>query len=76
MDKGNNRYGKKDPLIANCRTRFAGAFIPGTTLPLYYCNIDEGDCKYARSLGYDYLCKHIDSHSFAIDEMNICQPSP
>lgn len=65
MQKGRCWYGNVEPELAHCRTTHVGAVIPGTTVDMYYCLLENGDCRYARSFGYDYVCKHVDSHTFA-----------
>jgi hypothetical protein len=61
---------KIDPDTTKCRTSKVGAVIPGTVQEMYYCGIDNGDCRYAMSLGWDYICKHSDNKNFS------CSDSP
>ncbi|HJV67173.1 MAG TPA: hypothetical protein VJ550_15680 [Geomonas sp.] len=34
---------------------------------MYYCLNENGDCRYARSFGYDFVCKHADNHAFVLE---------
>lgn len=60
--------GKMEPDLAKCRTSMVGAQIPGSHSEMFYCRIDNADCKYAMPFGFDYLCKHPESLSFLIPE--------
>ena len=62
------RQRKRDPEISRCRTRSVGATLPGTSLEVFYCGLDNADCTYALPIGYDYICKHSDNHAFTIIE--------
>ena len=68
MNKPGVSGGKVDPDLSKCRTSSVGAVIPGTRQELYYCRIDEADCRYAMAVGFDYLCKHPDCRVFSIPE--------
>ena len=71
MQKLRRSYGRMDPDRARCRTSSVGAVIPGTKREMYYCGIDEGDCRYAIPVGFDYVCKHPDNHLFlSADEVD------
>ena len=39
--------------------------MPGSNKEMFYCSIENADCRYALSIGYDYVCKHSKSHAFA-----------
>lgn len=67
MHKGRCCYGNIEPELAHCRTTQVGAVIPGTDVDMYYCLNENGDCRYARSFGYDYVCKHADNHAFVLE---------
>jgi hypothetical protein len=75
MAKDRCWYGNLEPELAHCRTAHVGAVIPGTTVGLYYCLQENGDCRYARSFGYDYVCKHAASHTF-VDPCDIAAGEP
>jgi len=60
--------GNMEPDLTKCRTSSIGATIPGTNHEMYYCRINNGDCRYAMSFGYDYLCKHPCNGDFEIPE--------
>ena len=61
----NNRYrGNQDPDLNKCRTSGVGSVIPGTTRKMYYCKIDNEDCKFAMPFGFDYICMHLNNHQF------------
>lgn len=66
MTEDSCRYGSAEPDLDKCRTASVGATIPGTTVAMYYCLLDNADCRYARSFGFDYVCKHADNHLFAL----------
>ncbi len=57
-------YGNLDPDLRKCKTGSVGAPIPGAGREMYYCRIDNADCKYAMPLGFDYICKHPTAHAF------------
>lgn len=38
--------------------------MPGSRKEMFYCNMEDPDCRYALSVGYDYLCKHSDNETF------------
>lgn len=42
--------------------------MPGSGKEMFYCSIEDADCRYALSVGFDYVCKHSNSHAFATDE--------
>lgn len=65
MGKARSWYGNLEPELALCRTSHAGVVIPGTSIGIYYCLPENGDCRYARSFGYEYLCTHAANHTFA-----------
>lgn len=66
MHKLTRSGGNIDPDLSKCRTSSIGAVIPGTKHEMYYCRIDHADCRYAMSLGFDYLCKHPGNFVFRI----------
>lgn len=68
MQNAGSRDEKRDPDLAHCRTRSVGAVMPGSGKELFYCSIENADCRYALAIGFDYLCKHGNSHAFALDE--------
>jgi hypothetical protein len=68
MHKLSRSYEKIDPDLAKCQTSGVGAVIPGTNREMYYCRIDNADCRYAMPVGFDYVCKHPESHAFLISE--------
>jgi hypothetical protein len=59
---------KTEPDTTKCRTRTVGAVIPGSGREMFYCGIDNGECRYAMQLGWDYVCKHPDNASFCTPE--------
>jgi hypothetical protein len=59
---------KSEPDTINCRTRRVGAVIPVSGREMYYCGIDNAECRYAMQLGWDYICKHPDNASFCAPE--------
>ena len=61
-------YGTNEPDLSQCRTSRVGSIIPGSKGTMYYCRIDNDECKYARPLGFDYICRHPDSHGFLMPE--------
>lgn len=58
------RQEKSDPELSLCRTTSVGSLMPGSGKELFYCSIEKDDCRYALPVGYDYLCKHGNSHTF------------
>ena len=68
MQKSGRRHGNMDPELDKCRTRGVGAVMPGTKLEMFYCKIENADCRYAMPFGYDYVCKHSNNFAFAIPE--------
>jgi len=60
--------GTMEPDLAMCRTSGIGTVIPGTDSEMYYCRLNNDDCRYAMSFGFDYLCKHPDNRLFLIPE--------
>lgn len=64
------RYEKREPDFAHCRTSSLGTVMPGTKTEMFYCSIDNADCRYALSVGFDYLCRHSNSHAFAVGEVH------
>jgi len=42
--------------------------MPGSRKEMFYCIIEDADCRYALSVGFDYVCKHSNSHTFATAE--------
>lgn len=66
MHKTRRSYGNMDPDLTRCRTSSVGAVIPGANREMYYCRIDNADCRYAMPVGFDYVCKHFDSYEFLI----------
>jgi len=69
MQKSRCRRGNMDPELGKCRTSRVGAVIPGTALEMFYCGIENDDCRYAMPIGFDYVCKHSNNHAFAIPEV-------
>lgn len=61
-------HGTMEPDLSKCRTSSVGAPIPGSREEMFYCRIDNGDCRYAVQFGYDYLCRHPESRSFRIPQ--------
>ncbi|GFO65702.1 hypothetical protein GMPD_36210 [Geomonas paludis] len=45
-----------------------GAAMPGTNKLLFYCSLDEAECRYALPVGYDIVCKHPDCELFAAED--------
>lgn len=68
MNNERSVYGRKDPVLADCVTTGVGKPIPGTSRELYYCTVLDAECRYARPLGFDYICKHPESHLFSAPE--------
>jgi hypothetical protein len=68
-------YGTKDPDLSQCRTGSVGALIPGANRSMYYCKIENADCKYAMPFGFDYICKHPNAHTFRPPEPEDSQPA-
>jgi len=68
MTKRIRSVGKVEPDIVNCRTSRVGALIPGTSREMYYCGIDNAFCSYARPFGFDYLCNHVNSQAYEVQE--------
>jgi len=65
MQSSGCRHEKTDPDWTHCRTSSVGALMPGSNKEMFYCSIENADCRYALSIGYDYVCKHSKSHAFA-----------
>lgn len=68
MPKSARHTGSQDPDPGNCRTDRVGAVIPGTALEMFYCRIDNEDCRFAMPFGFDYICKHLNNHGFLSSE--------
>ena len=68
MQNSRCRYENRDPEFARCRTSSVGAVMPGSRKEMFYCSIEDADCRYALSVGFDYVCKHSNSHAFATAE--------
>jgi hypothetical protein len=68
MQKIASPDGKRDPALDKCRTRNVGTVIPGSAREMYYCRIDNADCKFAMPFGFDYICKHLNNHEFFTPE--------
>jgi len=68
MQNSRCRHEKRDPEFARCRTSSVGAVMPGSRKEMFYCIIEDADCRYALSVGFDYVCKHSNSHTFATAE--------
>jgi len=70
MHKSARHKGTLDPDLDKCRTGKVGAVIPGSTREMFYCRIDNEDCKFAMPFGFDYICKHLNNHQFltVVDE--------
>jgi hypothetical protein len=64
MHKSAQNKGKQDPDLAKCQTGRVGSVLPGTTREMYYCRIDNEDCRFAMPFGFDYICKHLNNHEF------------
>jgi hypothetical protein len=62
------RCGTQDPDLAKCQTRRVGALIPGVNREMYYCSIDNAECRFAIPFGFDYLCRHERNHTFTMPE--------
>lgn len=56
--------GAQDPDLRKCRTAPVGSVIPGTAREMFYCRIDNDSCRFAMPFGFDYICRHLDSHQF------------
>jgi hypothetical protein len=59
---------KRDPALDKYRTGKVGAVKPATTREMYYCRIDNADCRFVMPFGFDYVCKHLNSHQFLTPE--------
>lgn len=68
MHKSTIAKGKNDPDLDKCRTGSVGAVIPGTTREMFYCRIDNEECRFAMPFGFDYICKHLHNHEFLSPE--------
>lgn len=68
MQTSRCRHEKKDQDFTLCRTSSVGAVIPGTRREMFYCSLDNADCRYALPVGYDLVCKHSKNHLFAVQE--------
>ena len=68
MHKHSSPKEKDLPKMEKCQTRRVGAVIPGTAREMFYCRIDNEDCKFAMPFGFDYICKHLNSHEFLTPE--------
>lgn len=68
MQNAGCRHEKKDPELTLCRTNSVGAIMPGSGKELFYCTNETADCRYALPVGFDYLCRHGDSHAFATEK--------
>ena len=64
MHKSARHTGSLDPELGKCRTNKVGAAIPGTAHEMFYCRIDNEDCKFATPFGFDYICRHLNKHGF------------
>lgn len=58
--------GSQEPELDKCRTGKVGSVIPGTTREMYYCKIDNEDCKFVMPFGFDYICQHLNNHTFIV----------
>jgi len=58
--------GTQEPDPTNCQTAEIGAVLPGTSREMYYCKIDNADCKFAMPFGFDYICQHLNNHGFSV----------
>jgi len=68
MHKSAPHKGAQDPDLDKCRTRRVGSVIPGTAREMFYCRIDNEDCRFAMPFGFDYICKHLNNHQFTTTE--------
>jgi hypothetical protein len=64
MHKHIRHKGNQEPVLENCQTSKVGAVIPGTAQEMFYCRIDNEDCKFAMPFGFDYICNHLNNHEF------------
>ena len=56
--------GMQEPDLVKGWTHKVGAIIPGTSREMYYCKIDNEDCRFAMPFGFDYICQHLNNHEF------------
>jgi len=64
MHKSARHRGTLDPDLDKCRTDRVGAVIPGSAREMFYCRIDNEECKFAMPFGFDYICQHLNNHDF------------
>jgi hypothetical protein len=64
MRRSDRNLGKQEPDTKKCRTDKVGARIPGTAREMYYCKIDNEDCRFVMPFGFDYICMHLNNHEF------------
>ena len=64
MHKSARSTGNQEPDLEKCRTARVGALIPGTAQEMYYCRVENEECKFAMPFGFDYICRHLNNHSF------------
>ncbi|MBU5637542.1 hypothetical protein KOM00_12465 [Geomonas sp. Red69] len=64
MRKSGCRMKKRVRCFADCKTSSVGAVMPGSGKPLYYCSLDDAECRYALPVGYDIVCRHPDCELF------------
>ena len=64
MQENARHRGMQEPDLVKCRTDKVGSVIPGTAREMYYCKIDNEDCKFAMPFGFDYICQHLNNHEF------------
>jgi len=68
MYKSTRHTGSQDPNPGKCRTDSVGALIPGTAQEMFYCRIDNEECRFAMPFGFDYICRHLNNHGFLASE--------
>jgi hypothetical protein len=64
MRKHSRHTGTQDPDPKECRTIPVRAVILGPVREMFYCRIDNEDCKFAMPFGFDYICQHLNNHKF------------
>jgi hypothetical protein len=63
--------GSEDPDPGKCQTSRIGAIIPGTAQEMFYCRIDNEDCRFAMPFGFNYICQHLKTTVFSSVQMRI-----
>jgi hypothetical protein len=60
--------GSENPDLGKCQTSRVGSKIPGTGQEMFYCRLDNENCRFAMPFGFDYICRHLNNHRFLVFE--------